>query len=144
MLRLTTFALLVFCLLWFGLLPHLPAGSLHDFGSFVASGRAARSGSNPYGVHELTYRTPDGPAVNLNPPISVLLFQVLAPLDPFTTYRHTLAHQRPRQTRHNIILRLLTDDELRRRIACQGHQTIQQFTWPRAVDAFEQCLLRHT
>lgn len=64
---------------------------LMDFGSFVASGRAAAEGLNPYGVHPLTFRfIRDAEVVaapNLNPPISVLLFQPLAAVDPGTAFR---------------------------------------------------------
>ncbi len=64
----------------------LPPHGLWDFGAFVASGRAAAEGLNPYGVYP-----PLTPHVvfpgfqawnpNLNPPISALLFQLfdLAP-----------------------------------------------------------------
>jgi glycosyltransferase involved in cell wall biosynthesis len=38
------------------------------------------------------------------------------------------------------VLRLLEDQELRLRLAHQGHQHIQQFTWSRAVTSFESVL----
>ena len=39
------------------------------------------------------------------------------------------------------ILRLIRDDNLREEIARRGNQFIQQFTWKRAVDAFERRLM---
>ena len=39
------------------------------------------------------------------------------------------------------IVSLVTDEELRLKLAYQGHKYIQQFTWDRAVDAFEKILL---
>jgi glycosyltransferase involved in cell wall biosynthesis len=38
------------------------------------------------------------------------------------------------------ILRLLSDQELRIKLALAGHESIQQFTWTRAVDSFESAL----
>src|SRR5207248_1100469 len=67
------------------------AVSYRDFGSFWASGDAANRGLNPYVAYALTrtVQTPAGeqPAVNLNPPVSVLFFQVLAQADPTTAFR---------------------------------------------------------
>ncbi|MCC7364324.1 MAG: DUF2029 domain-containing protein [Dehalococcoidia bacterium] len=57
---------------------------LLDFGSFWASGDAANHGLDPYAVYERTFRLgPDAvPAPNLNPPVSVYPFQLLARLEP--------------------------------------------------------------
>jgi hypothetical protein len=67
----------------------LPGHGLWDFGSFVASARAAREGLNPYGVYPLTLRVelPGFEAwnPNLNPPISALLFQLFDLADPELT-----------------------------------------------------------
>ena len=56
-----------------------PPGELRDYGSFVASGRAASQGADPYGIHPLTFHVVlpgfDVWNPNLNPPISVLAFQ---------------------------------------------------------------------
>lgn len=64
---------------------------LWDFGSFVASGRAAREGLNPYGVYPLTLNVslPGFEAwnPNLNPPISALLFQAFDWADPAVSLR---------------------------------------------------------
>lgn len=38
------------------------------------------------------------------------------------------------------IIRLLEDQDLRIKIATKGHAHIEQFTWDRAVDAFEACI----
>jgi hypothetical protein len=67
-----------------------PTDALWDFGSFVASGRAAAEGLNPYGVYPLTFRvefpgfTADNP--NLNPPISALLFQLFDLAEPHASF----------------------------------------------------------
>ncbi len=85
-----------FCLLfaWViaGELPRVqPSELLWDFGSFVASGRAAREGLNPYGIYPLTFHVqlPGFEAwnPNLNPPISALLFQVFDTADPHSAFR---------------------------------------------------------
>jgi hypothetical protein len=64
---------------------------LWDFGSFVASGRAANEGLNPYGVYPLTLRVElpgfESWNPNLNPPISALLFQAFDIADPYVTYQ---------------------------------------------------------
>lgn len=71
----------------------LPHGEfLLDFGSFVAAGRAAAEGLNPYGVYPLTFRLDFeriGPVEtpNLNPPISVPVFAALSRLDPVIAFR---------------------------------------------------------
>jgi hypothetical protein len=54
---------------------------LADFGAFVFAGRAVRAGTNPYAVSYLLGNiTSSSP--NLNPPISLLFFALLAPIDP--------------------------------------------------------------
>jgi hypothetical protein len=69
----------------------LPGPGLLDFGSFVASGAAARDGLNPYGTYPLTFHVsfPGFEAwnPNLNPPISALLFQVFGLADPHVAFR---------------------------------------------------------
>ncbi len=69
----------------------LPGESLWDFGSFVASGRAAGEGLNPYGIYPLTLHVsfPGFEAwnPNLNPPISALLFQLFDLADPHLSFR---------------------------------------------------------
>jgi len=50
--------------------------NLRDFGSFVASGRAANAGLNPYGIYNAD--------PNLNPPVLLLAFGPLARLDPLS------------------------------------------------------------
>jgi hypothetical protein len=71
----------------FSLVDHSTAGvPLGDFGSFFASGRAAAQGLNPFDVYPLTMDAElgrgHGAAVNLNAPLSVPLFQMMAGLDP--------------------------------------------------------------
>jgi len=69
----------------------LPGSGLLDFGSFVASGAAARDGLNPYGIYPLTFHVsfPGFEAwnPNLNPPVSALLFQVFGLADPHVAFR---------------------------------------------------------
>src|SRR3712207_6811803 len=64
---------------------------LWDFGSFVASGRAASEGLNPYGIYPLTLRVElpgfESWNPNLNPPISALLFQAFDVADPHVAYQ---------------------------------------------------------
>lgn len=76
--------LIVFSALWYW-----PRGqSRLDFGSFVASGQAASEGKDPFAMYPLSFRVAfpgvglvvDSP--NLNPPISVPFFQVLALFEP--------------------------------------------------------------
>lgn len=66
-------------------------GGLWDFGSFVASGRAAAEGLNPYGIYPLTLHVElpgfESWNPNLNPPISALLFQGLGLSDPQTAFQ---------------------------------------------------------
>lgn len=69
----------------------LPRAWLWDFGSFVASGRAAADGLNPYGIYPLTFHVsfPGFEAwnPNLNPPVSALLFQLLDLAEPHMMFR---------------------------------------------------------
>jgi hypothetical protein len=80
-------AVLAFVLLGaLGIAAAWPAGELRDYGSFVASGRAATNGDNPYGIHPLTFHVVL-PAFevwnpNLNPPISIPVFQLFDRIDP--------------------------------------------------------------
>ncbi len=64
--------------------------ALMDFGSFYASGLKLQSGENPYDpnseyIFEINFSRvgAGGKMVNLNPPISVMLFEVLSPFDPY-------------------------------------------------------------
>lgn len=58
---------------------------LRDYGSFIAAGKAATRGENPYGTYEETFRVHyyrfDVDSPNLNPPISIYPFQLLARVD---------------------------------------------------------------
>ncbi|WP_181706017.1 glycosyltransferase family 87 protein [Chthonobacter rhizosphaerae] len=69
----------------------LPTPTLWDFGSFVASGRAAAEGLDPYGLYPLTFRVVmDGFEIwnpNLNPPAALPLFHLLSFLDPHEAFR---------------------------------------------------------
>lgn len=65
---------------------------LLDFGSFLAAGEAVRTGGNPYAaasalVFEVQYERlgVGGQLVNLNPPLSLLLFSLIPAKDPLTT-----------------------------------------------------------
>jgi hypothetical protein len=74
-----------------GLASSLPGEALWDFGSFVASGRAAAEGQNPYGIYPLTFRVVmpgfESWNPNLNPPVSALLFQAFDLVDPRLGFR---------------------------------------------------------
>lgn len=86
-----------FGLIGFGLLVSFPIvarlrhARFYDVGSFIASGRAAARGFDPYQIYPLTYGiTFQGrpiPAPNLNPPISIPLFQAIAGFDPLVVFR---------------------------------------------------------
>ncbi|WP_192499063.1 glycosyltransferase family 87 protein [Skermanella pratensis] len=70
----------------------LPGPLLWDFGSFMGSGRAAAEGLDPYGIYPgLTFRVElpgfESWNQNLNPPVSLLLFQPLSQLDPGEAFR---------------------------------------------------------
>lgn len=75
------------------LLPFLDGrNDLMDFGSFYASGLKIRDGENPYDpnseyIFEINFSQvgAGGKMMNLNPPISVVLFRFLAGLDPHRT-----------------------------------------------------------
>jgi hypothetical protein len=85
-LRVLAGSLLVFAialnLLWVA----MNVGDLRDYGSFIAAGKAASRGDNPYGVYEDTYETTyNGAQIdlpNLNPPISLYAFEGLSKVDP--------------------------------------------------------------
>jgi hypothetical protein len=74
-------------MLWAAPRPH----QLKDFGSFVASARAADQGQNPYGDGPLVFHVTMGhlsvDSPNLNPPVSLLLFAPLAHIDPDVAFR---------------------------------------------------------
>lgn len=74
----------------YGLYNALPRGNLMDFGSFIAAGRAAAEGLNPYAVYPLTLHVVlpgfESWNPNLNPPASVLLFEGLARFDPHRAF----------------------------------------------------------
>ena len=86
-----TSAAVLLVLLIIGLERSLPTRELNDFGSFVASGRAAVDRDNPYGIHTLTFHVVL-PGVdlwnpNLNPPASLPLFALLTLLEPARGFR---------------------------------------------------------
>lgn len=65
---------------------------LSDFGSFMASARLAENGENPYSIdspliHNIQTQDVNQtlPSPNLNPPISILLFQFFSKLPPLKT-----------------------------------------------------------
>jgi Glycosyltransferase family 87 len=66
----------------------LPRQFIGDIAVFVGAGRLATLGQNPYGVADITPRGPNGvPFPNLSPPVSVLLFQQIAWVDPAILFR---------------------------------------------------------
>ncbi|WP_064695182.1 glycosyltransferase family 87 protein [Rhizobium aegyptiacum] len=65
---------------------------LWDFGAFVASGRAAAAGLDPYGIYppltpHVVFPGFESWNPNLNPPISALLFQAFDVVDPVQSLR---------------------------------------------------------
>lgn len=65
---------------------------LWDFGAFVASGRAAASGMDPYGIYppltpHVVFPGFESWNPNLNPPISALLFQLFDTADPAAAFQ---------------------------------------------------------
>lgn len=67
----------------------IASGQLYDFGSFLASGQEAAAGNNPYTVdNPLVFKVFfDNAGIgsqlpNANPPISVVLFELLARQPP--------------------------------------------------------------
>lgn len=78
-------------LIWTGISLAWPSGDLRDYGSFIASGRAAAAGDNPYGIHPLTFHVVlpgfDVWNPNLNPPISLPVFQLFDTVEPRTGFR---------------------------------------------------------
>jgi hypothetical protein len=91
--RTTTIAIvsLLLTLIVWQMARSLPGPELRDYGSFIASGRAANEGQNPYSIHPLTFHVSlRGFEVwnpNLNPPLSVLVFQVFDRIEPFKGLR---------------------------------------------------------
>lgn len=69
----------------------LPGPGLLDFGSFIASGRAARERLDPYGVYPLSFHVVfpgfESWNRNLNPPISVPVFALFDRLNPHAAFR---------------------------------------------------------
>ncbi|MGK9055402.1 glycosyltransferase family 87 protein [Neorhizobium petrolearium] len=70
----------------------LPDHGLWDFGAFVASGRAAASGLDPYGVYppltpHVVFPGFESWNPNLNPPVSALLFQAFDLAEPTLSFR---------------------------------------------------------
>lgn len=91
--RLTNLAIVLVSVVvvWLEFPRALPGADLWDFGSFVASGRAAGEGLNPYGVYPLTLHVSfpgfEASNPNLNPPISALLFRLFDVVDPHLGFR---------------------------------------------------------
>jgi len=52
-----------------------------DLDCFLSSGKAARSGQNPYKAYAIHYSSADNPAYNVNPPASLLIFAPLSVYD---------------------------------------------------------------
>lgn len=69
----------------------LPGPDLMDFGSFFASGEAAKSGQDPYGIYPLTFHVVlpgfESWNPNLNPPISLPLFEEFTRWPPQEGFR---------------------------------------------------------
>lgn len=78
-------------LIFWNLASALPTPGLLDYGSFVASGRAAAEGSNPYAIHPLTFHVVlpgfESWNPNLNPPVSLPLFELFDRVPPHQGFR---------------------------------------------------------
>ncbi|PWC28390.1 glycosyltransferase family 87 protein [Teichococcus aestuarii] len=83
--------LLLLPLIVWSLARALPTPGLLDYGSFIASGRAASEGLDPYGIYPLTFHVAlpgfESWNPNLNPPAALPLFQLLGLLDPHQGFR---------------------------------------------------------
>ncbi|WP_108461028.1 glycosyltransferase family 87 protein [Devosia naphthalenivorans] len=86
---LTLFSLWVIWVEW----PRIaPPHGLWDFGAFLASGRAAAEGLNPYGIYppltpHVVFPGFEAWNPNLNPPVSALLFQLFDLAPPEVSFR---------------------------------------------------------
>ncbi|HSK39728.1 MAG TPA: glycosyltransferase family 87 protein [Arenibaculum sp.] len=78
-------------LIFWNLSSALPTPGLLDYGSFVASGRAAAEGLNPYGIYPLTFHVVlpgfESWNPNLNPPVSLPLFELFDQVPPHQGFR---------------------------------------------------------
>ena len=74
-----------------GLLRSTPTPELRDYGSFIASARAAVRGENPYGIYPLTFHVVlpgfDVWNPNLNPPVSLIAFGWWDRVEPHAGFR---------------------------------------------------------
>jgi alpha-1,2-mannosyltransferase len=109
--------------------------SLHDFGSFIASGQLAIQGKNPYSIDSpLIFKVSfpkinlEGVAPNLNPPISVLLFQPLSKIDPFQSINFWRIL--------SIILFLLSLFILQKAFPIKSSNRILQIAWAISLAGF--------
>lgn len=100
--------------------------NLIDFGSFIASGRAASLGLNPYGVYDLSWRVAGLALPNLNPPISIPAFQSIAWFDPHQSFAAWYAV--------NVALYLGILVLLRR--AYPEYTTVLRLAWAMAIYGF--------
>jgi len=78
-------------LLWINILFAIRGQPFKDLGAFLASGRAANAGRSPYGYNYPLVVEPGNANANLNPPVSVPLFALLARAEPWTVRRWWMA-----------------------------------------------------
>ena len=57
-----------------------------DLDSFLSSGFAVARGLNPYTAYAIHYSSPEYPALNFNPPLSLLFFAPLSKIDLYTLH----------------------------------------------------------
>ncbi len=115
------FEALVIYAFYFQVYPNLPRGQLLALGTFLASGRAIDMGLPPYGSHREIYDAigSNDYSPNLNPPVTLLLFQRIAWIDPQVAFRSWYAI--------TILLFLLALAMVYR--AYPEHVTLLRVTW---------------
>jgi alpha-1,2-mannosyltransferase len=106
-----------------------------DFGSFIAAGQLANAGKNPYSNDSPLMYSVDfpelglkGDAPNLNPPISVLVFQSIAEIDPnisINIWRIV-----------SILLYIVSLLFLNRTYPAKGFQAIMRIAWALSLAGF--------
>ena len=107
--------------------------NLMDFGSFYASGLNARDGINPYDpnshyVFEIYFSkvSAGGKMVNLNPPISVVIFQYISQFEPYKS------EQILRKISASIFIGLI----LLLTVSYRQHTSIVRFIWTFTLAGF--------
>ena len=106
-----------------------------DFGSFIAAGQLANEGKNPYSNDSPLMYSVDfpelglkGDAPNLNPPISVLIFQSIAEIDPNISINFWRIV--------SILLYIVSLYVLHKTYPVSGFQAFMRFAWALSLAGF--------